>query len=272
MLFTEREVSSGVFDSAVSRTQKTRSQNREVKCFELELFHADGGVSYINERAYPVRRGMLVCAKPHSVRRSDFPVRCSFIRIFHASGKTEDVEAVLSDLPDCTYINDADVTEELLSLFARVSFHLVSSSRDAYELMKANSALLEIFSLSMKLCGGRDHTKSQAPISPHVRAVREYIDKHFSADCSLRRLAQAVNLSPNHLHTVFKECMGLTPYEYAMQKRIELAKKLIAVGEKSMLEIALDTGFCSQSHFNKAFKKQTGTTPVGYRKKLWDRY
>ena len=56
------------------------------------------------------------------------------------------------------------------------------------------------------------------------------------------------------------------------KKRVEQAKKQIMAGEKTMLEIALECGFCSQSHFNKVFKEQTALTPVEYRKKLLERY
>lgn len=272
MLLTEKELSSGVFDSSVLRGRKARSQDRTVECFELELFHMDSGVSHINGKAYPARRGMLLCAKPGSIRYSDFPVRCSFIRVFRAKGRTEDVEKILLKLPDCMYVDDAHVVEELLSLFARLSSYLISSSLDTHELIKANSAFLEILSLYLGLYKKPDSAHVGTPMYRPVREIHEYINEHFASDCSLKKLASIVNLSPNHLHVIFKESVGLTPYEYVLNKRVELAKKLIITGEKSMLDIALGTGFCSQSHFNKVFKKQTGTTPAQFKKQLWDRY
>ncbi len=272
MLLTENELSSGVFDSSVIRGQKARSQDRKVECFELELLHSCSGTSHINGKAYPAKRGMLLCAKPGSIRHSDFPVRCSFIRVFPTKGKTEDVEAILSKLPDCMYIDDTHVIEELLSLFARLSSYLISSSLDTHELIKANSTFLEILSLYMNLHMKPDNTHIGTPMYRPVREIHEYINEHFASDCSLKKLASIVNLSPNHLHVIFKESVGLTPYEYVLTKRVELAKKLIITGEKSMLDIALETGFCSQSHFNKVFKKQTGTTPAKFKKQIWDRY
>ena len=272
MLLTEKELSSGVFDSSVIRGQKPRSQDRKVECFELELFHIDSGISHINGKAFPAKRGMLLCAKPGSIRYSDFPVRCSFIRVFRTKGKTEDIEAILSKLPDCMYVDDTHLIEELLSLFARVSSYLISSSLDTHELIKANSTFLEILSLYQNLHRKPDNTHMGTPMYRPVREIHEYINEHFASNCSLKKLASIVNLSPNHLHVIFKESVGLTPYEYVLTKRVELAKKLIITGEKSMLDIALVTGFCSQSHFNKVFKKQTGTTPAQFKKLIWDRY
>ena len=272
MLLTENELSSGVFDSSVIRGQKPRSQDRKVECFELELFHLDSGTSHINGKAYPAKRGMLLCAKPGSIRYSDFPVRCSFIRVFRTKGKTEDIEAILLKLPDCMYIDDTHLIEEFLSLFARLSSYLISSSLDTHELIKANSTFLEILSLYQNLHRKPNNTPIGTPMYLPVQEIYEYINEHFTSDCSLKKLASIVNLSPNHLHVIFKESVGLTPYEYVLNKRVELAKKLIIAGEKSMLDIALETGFCSQSHFDKVFKKQTGTTPAQFKKQIWDRY
>ncbi len=272
MLLTENELSSGVFDSSALRGQKPRSQDRKVECFELELFHTSSGTSHINGKAYHAKRGMLLCAKPGSIRYSDFPVRCSFIRIFRTKGKTEDLEAILSRLPDCMYVNDTSLVEELLSLFARLSSYLISSSLDTHELIKANSTFLEVLSIYMNLHKKPSNTHVGTPMYRPVREIHEYINEHFASDCSLKKLASIASLSPNHVHIIFKESVGLTPYEYVLKKRIELAKKLIITSEKSMLNIALETGFCSQSHFNKVFKKQMGVTPAQFKKQLWDRY
>jgi AraC-like DNA-binding protein len=109
-------------------------------------------------------------------------------------------------------------------------------------------------------------------VSDTLHSAREYINEHFTERCSLRDIAEAVNVSPNYLHTAFKEAFGETPYAYVTRKRIEKAKRLIAAGRESMLTIALETGFCSQSHFNKVFKAHTGMTPKEYRNSIVDIY
>ena len=105
-----------------------------------------------------------------------------------------------------------------------------------------------------------------------AREAREYINENYTQDCSLSKIAEAVRVSPNYLHTAFSRGFGVTPYEYALRKRLEKAKRLIMAGEKSMLEIALELGFCSQSHFNKLFKEREGVTPAQYRAGILSRY
>ena len=116
-----------------------------------------------------------------------------------------------------------------------------------------------------------DNTCFIVPIQNDDLEVTGYFPV-ISESCSLDRIAHEVNLSPNYLHTAFKEAFGETPYAYVTRKRIEKAKRLIAAGRESMLTIALETGFCSQSHFNKVFKAHTGMTPKEYRNSIVDIY
>ena len=84
----------------------------------------------------------------------------------------------------------------------------------------------------------------------------------------LAEIAEALHVSPSYLHATFKRSVGATPARIVTARRIDKAKRLIAAGEKSMLEIALEVGFCSQSHFNKVFLKECGITPATYKKEL----
>ena len=95
------------------------------------------------------------------------------------------------------------------------------------------------------------------------------MDKHYCESCTLAQIAEAVHLSANHLHRIFVESEGRTPYEYVTEKRIEKAKTLILMGKHSLAQVALETGFCSQSHFTVVFKKSEGQTPAQYRKQLF---
>lgn len=273
MLEKGREIWGGVFDSEVLRRNQAKSQSRIVRYYELELFHTAGGTSHVNGESYPVRRGMLLCAKPGQVRCSDFPVRCSFIRIIPRGDKNGDILALLAALPTCTYLDDEEKTNLLLGLFSSLSAHCIASSPDPASAVRVNSLFLDILYRCMRLCRRETKQAATAPANRTVQNITEYIGEHFlTSDCSLQALSQAMNLSPNYLHVVFKRVTGKTPLAYVTDLRMGLAKRLIMAGEKTMLEIALETGFCSQSHFNKVFKAETGLTPVAYRKQLLDQY
>ena len=99
-LLTE-DLQCGVLDSAILRRDHVKSQDREVIYYELELFHTASGISYVANGRYPIRRGMLICAKPGQIRHSEFPVKCSFLRI--ELGKDADIDRLLSAASDCHF-------------------------------------------------------------------------------------------------------------------------------------------------------------------------
>jgi AraC-like DNA-binding protein len=90
--------------------------------------------------------------------------------------------------------------------------------------------------------------------------VREFIRENLHENIKLQELAEVASLSPFHLNRVFRAQVGLPPHEFQSQLRIEKAAKLIAQ-KKSFAEIAFETGFADQSHFNRFFKRYTGVTP-----------
>ena len=266
MLKSENGMYCGVFDSKIMRKAQTKSADRNVQSYELELFHTQEGVSYVNGIGYATRRGMLLCAKPRQLRHSDFPVCCSFIRV--PPGLDPDIEKLLQLLPDCTYLSDDSEIETLMALFTRLSACYIGATESIVNDLRSNYLLMEILYRVSRLCLGDSEHMAGAPVSRITREAYEYINENYRGDCSLGMIADAVQISPNHLHVVFARETGMTPFEYVLKKRIAYARRLIMAGDKSMLEIALETGFCSQSHFNKAFRSATGITPVQYRKQM----
>ncbi len=99
----------------------------------------------------------------------------------------------------------------------------------------------------------------------HMEAALRMIDESIASPLTLDELAAKAGMSRTYFCTVFKNLNGLTPWEYIGLKRIERAKQLLRTTERSVLEIALDCGFNSISHFNRLFKKTTGLKPMEYK-------
>jgi AraC-like DNA-binding protein len=95
-----------------------------------------------------------------------------------------------------------------------------------------------------------------------VRRVCEYIHTHLASDIGVAELASQVNLSPHHFSMLFKHALGVPPHQYILQARIREAQRQLATGRVAISEVALRLGFSDQSHFSRAFRKVTGTTPA----------
>ena len=98
-----------------------------------------------------------------------------------------------------------------------------------------------------------------------ARRICEYIRSHLDSDVGVAELAREVNLSPHHFSMLFKHAMGISPHQYVLRERIMEAQRQLAAGRIDISELALKLGFSDQSHFSRAFRKVTGTTPKRYR-------
>jgi AraC family transcriptional regulator len=95
--------------------------------------------------------------------------------------------------------------------------------------------------------------------------VLEYIDEHLNQDIKLIDLAQLLGMSQFHFSHLFKQSIGIAPYQYLLQQRIEQAKQLLKQTDQSIVDIAFLCGFNSHSHLSKQFRQFTGITPTAYR-------
>jgi AraC family transcriptional regulator len=101
-----------------------------------------------------------------------------------------------------------------------------------------------------------------------LRQVLAYIRSHLSEDLSLIDLAQVSGMSPYYFLRLFKQSMHVTPRQYIIQMRIDLAKELLRSRELSIADISLRCGFTSQSHFTNVFRQLVGITPKAYQRSL----
>ena len=93
-----------------------------------------------------------------------------------------------------------------------------------------------------------------------------FIDKHFSENINLDKIASKALVSKFHFIRLFKKYYGRTPHQYLQEIRIENAKKFLQKG-KNIDDVCLVIGFTSKTSFISLFKKKTGTTPLAYQTK-----
>lgn len=92
-----------------------------------------------------------------------------------------------------------------------------------------------------------------------------YINTHLEHDLSLDKLSSAFYLSKYHISHVFKQQMGISIYQYILQKRLNAGKNCILSGIP-ISQIHLHCGFHNYSSFFRAFKKEFGVSPKEFQK------
>ncbi len=118
-------------------------------------------------------------------------------------------------------------------------------------------------------------TYSSAPCAPlarrhaispaKLRRVTGYIEANLADDIALTDLAAVAAMSPFHFSRGFATATGTPPYAFVIQRRIALAKTLLADGSDPINLIAAQCGFHSAGQFCRMFKRATGHSPLGFR-------
>lgn len=98
-----------------------------------------------------------------------------------------------------------------------------------------------------------------------IQKVIDWIDCNFNQDVSIEKLADMADLSIPHLHTVFKELIRQSPYQYIQSRRILESRKLLATTRMSVKEVCEKSGFNDLGNFCRLFKKAHGITAQEYR-------
>jgi transcriptional regulator GlxA family with amidase domain len=98
-----------------------------------------------------------------------------------------------------------------------------------------------------------------------VLAVVAHLESSFSEPCSLRQLADRVQLSSYHFLRLFKSVVGQSPAQYILHTRLRAAANRLLDSRAPVAQIALQSGFNDLSHFNACFRRQFGASPMRWR-------
>jgi PAS domain S-box-containing protein len=99
----------------------------------------------------------------------------------------------------------------------------------------------------------------------------EYAFNNCCHNVSIPEMAERSDISTSQLQRDFRRLFRMSPGEYVMRLRLQLAQRQLINSNNAVGKIASDCGFFDQSHFTRAFRKHTGLAPSQYRSKAWKR-
>jgi AraC family transcriptional regulator len=99
-----------------------------------------------------------------------------------------------------------------------------------------------------------------------LRRVQLFVEANLERPLPVAALAERTGLSAFHFARAFKTSTGRTPRAFVEARRVERARALLRESERSLVQIAIDTGFGTQSRFTTTFRRATGFTPARYRR------
>lgn len=85
---------------------------------------------------------------------------------------------------------------------------------------------------------------------------------------SIAELAREVQISPFHFIRQFEAVFGVTPHQFRIQRRLDLAKHLLATGHYSVTDVCMEVGFSSLGSFSALFARRVGEPPSAYQRRV----
>jgi AraC-like DNA-binding protein len=115
---------------------------------------------------------------------------------------------------------------------------------------------------------GTAHAQPHA-IAPRQRDIVHHIElilsQRWGERMTLRDIASEAALSPYHLCRLFRRATGTTLHQYREKLHIRWSLESVIETRRPLVDIALETGFSSHSHFTSSFRREFGEAPSGVR-------
>lgn len=248
-------------------------------CLELNLAEQGEGTYIIGGKLYPIRKGdiFVINNREHHLALHGEEGLTLTVLVF-------DPEAVWKSRYGKEYLkpflyrsksfsNRITAQEEgygmLLPAFNCLKQEAEGKRTGWQMVMEASIQLL--LSLLYRYYNEKQEIKEEDSFDPmfgRISRVFTYIDEHFAEEVTLDQLAKETAISRNYLCKCFKQMTGQTIFTYIEQVRIRYACYLLCTSQRSVADVAMESGFGSVSYFNRVFRRYCGVSPGRYRKGL----
>lgn len=119
----------------------------------------------------------------------------------------------------------------------------------------------------MTMCASYLYTNEIIKNNPDILVyqLKEYLRKNLDQDLSIEAICKQFYISQSKLYKLSKENFGMGISDYIRSLRLKKAQKLLLDTDMPITQVSETVGIYDTNYFIRAFKKQTGTTPLKFR-------
>lgn len=162
--------------------------------------------------------------------------------------------------------SDSDRCNTIQTLLDMLREEMIASADKPYH-VESITHTLNLLAIAFSREIGLHNTQGDSSLHQIFESLN-YMSEHFCERISLEEMASRFSYTPEHFSRIFKRYIGISPFQYLINFRLDHAVQLMQHEQITVLDAAYRSGFQNASAFYKAFKKYRGTTPTQYMKSI----
>jgi len=136
----------------------------------------------------------------------------------------------------------------------------------APDALRAEEVALELSARALALDQAAGEAAPGARDERRIAEAVRFMAAHHAEPLAIGDLASTVGMRRRRFASVFRQVVGVTPYLYVLNLRLEAAARRLREERSTVLAIALDVGFGDLSEFTRRFRAKFGKPPAQYRR------
>lgn len=164
-------------------------------------------------------------------------------------------------------LNNYAVYQELIFEFNAL-LALAAKKPDDINNLRAVASVTKILALYLENFSEKKVDDGTANIDERIQKIITYVHNHYTQELKLSDIAAECHLTESYLSRYFKKRLGLTLFQYVEMIRSTHAIEELKKNEKSVEEIADQTGFADAKAMNKCLKKIYGKTAKYFKRSI----
>ena len=243
----------------ISHFDKTYSIKRNnSEFYNCEIILSGSGTVECNGKAHTVKKGDVFFLPPRTAHSYFSSPTDPWIKMFFCiSGTLTETLVREYDLTSVRILHAPDLYEVFRDFF-NLAFNKKITPREGN---RKAALIFHHFVQGVAEC---------VPHTPHTEGqkLKEFIEQNAGKNITVSDMATHIYRSPSQTIRIFRKEFGITPYEYYLEKRIELACNILSSGNITVKGVSDMLMFGDESYFSKVFIKKMGISPGKYKNKF----
>ncbi len=174
-------------------------------------------------------------------------------------------DPTVDNRPECPFRFTRGFAQAPIYLAQRRLFNRVASGLPKEPLEFEEAVVFLLDQVVASVYGSRRISRASRYAREIVHSVEKILSEQWREGLTLHAIASEVGLSVYHLCRVFRDITGISQHQYRLRLRARRSLEMIEESEAGLVDIGLENGFCSHSHFSASFVSEFGMTPSAVR-------